>query len=420
VAPLLSLAAKDLRRRLAAPAGLLINLAIPLAIAGMMAMAFGGSSGGSSSDRAVPVLRLVVVDEDDSPLSELLAGSSQNRDAAERLAVLRADNRDAGLRLLREEEAAAMFIIPKGFGEALLGGNPARLELVRNPAQSIMPEVASQGAGVVALYLSVGRRLLGDDGPRLRALFDGNGWEDSAGLALSLAAVYTRVKASDQLLFPPLISIGKSSRESDGAQGFDFMGWMYPGLLVMGLLFVGVSQMSDLLRERVAGTLRRQLSSPLGVGRLLTAKVLSVGIVVAVVHVLLVAAGSAVFGIHWGDPFSLTVVSLLLVLTVTGFAALLFSLVRTERQGDAAATISIMVMSLMGGAFIPPQMMPAPLRAASNITLNHWGQEALRALTSGQGWEGARPFLGPLAGLAAAFILGGVFLLRRRHLTGAL
>ena len=33
------------------------------------------------------MLRLVVVDEDDSPLSQFLAGSSQNREAAERLAV---------------------------------------------------------------------------------------------------------------------------------------------------------------------------------------------------------------------------------------------------------------------------------------------------------------------------------------------
>ena len=49
------LIAKDLRRRIADPAGLILNLAIPLAIAGMMALAFGGRSGAAST----PVMRIV-------------------------------------------------------------------------------------------------------------------------------------------------------------------------------------------------------------------------------------------------------------------------------------------------------------------------------------------------------------------------
>jgi ABC-2 type transport system permease protein len=420
VRALVTLALKDLRRRLADPAGLLINMAIPLAIAGMMALAFGGSSTGSSGRQSSPVLRLVLVDEDDTPVSDLLAGSSQNKEAAERLSVLRAQTREAGLELMREKEAAAMFIIPKGFSEALLDGVPARLELVRNPAQSVMPEVASQGAGVVALYLTVGRRFLGDDAQRLRALIEGKGWEDTAGLALSLASLYQRIKASDDLLFPPLITLGEAQREEEGGGGFQLMGWMYPGLLVMGLLFVSVTQMRDLLRERDAGTLRRQLCAPLGTGTLLAAKVLSVALTVLAAHAILLAAGSLAFGLSWGPPLALAVVSALLVLAVTGFAALLFSLVRTERQGDAVASIGIMVMSLLGGAFIPPQIMPEALQAASRATLNHWGQGALRALSAGEGWQGARPFLGALAGLALVFTLAGVALLRWRHVRGAL
>lgn len=417
---LLTLAMKDLRRRLADPTALLVNMAIPLAIAGMMALAFGGSSGGSTGERKAPVLRLVLVDEDGTPLSDILAGSSQNKEAAERLSVLRAESRGAGLDLMRDKEAAAMVILPKGFGEAWLEGRPVRLEVVKNPAQSIMPEVASQGAGVVAMYLTVARRLLGDDGPRLRALIEGNGWEDAAGLTLALTSLYARIKASDTLLFPPLITVGSATPEGDTGTTFDMMGWMYPGLLVMGLLFVGVSQMRDLLRERDAGTLRRQLCAPIGAMQLLAAKVLSVGLLVLAAHAILLIVGSAAFGLRWGDPVSLAVVSFLLVLCVTGFAALLFSLVRTERQGDALASVSIMVMSLLGGAFIPPQVMPGALRAMSRATVNHWGQEALRALSSGQGWDGARPFLGWLAALALAFTLGGMAMLHRRHMRGAL
>ena len=71
---ILILTLKDLRRRMADPAALLLNLAIPVAIVGSMALTFGRAGAGREN---VPVLRLVLVDLDDSPLSNLVGGSPQ-------------------------------------------------------------------------------------------------------------------------------------------------------------------------------------------------------------------------------------------------------------------------------------------------------------------------------------------------------
>ncbi|MGH2687981.1 MAG: hypothetical protein ACRDKW_04120, partial [Actinomycetota bacterium] len=65
---ILTLVAKDLRRRWADPSGLILSLLIPVVIVGMMALAFGGGSG----DRAAPTLRLILVDEDGTPLSGIV------------------------------------------------------------------------------------------------------------------------------------------------------------------------------------------------------------------------------------------------------------------------------------------------------------------------------------------------------------
>ena len=415
---ILVLVAKDLRRRIADPAGLLLNLAIPLAIAGMMALAFGGRGGAPST----PVMRIVAVDLDETPISGFLTGASQSPEAAGRIEIKRAASRDEGLAFMHDGEFAATLVIPSGFSDALLGGNRTQLELVKNPAQNIMPVVAQQGGEVVALYLSVAGRLLGDEAPRIRELLDGGGWGDSAGLAAMLSTLYSRVNASRDLLFPPIIEVRETQKRKteDAAGGINWMAWMYPGILVMGLLFTGVTQMRDLLYERTAGTLKRQLAAPLGAAQVLLAKVLSVALVVAVAHVSLLAVGWAAFGVEWGAIGPLAAVSALLVLAVTGFAALIFAVVRTERQGDAFGGILTMLMSMMGGAFIPVQALPEWLRDLSRFTVNHWGNEALRALSSGGGWAEVRTYMMALALLGTISTGLGVLLLRTRHMRGAL
>ncbi len=407
---------KDLRRRLAQPAGVLLALAIPVSLGGMLALAFGGASGGAGH----PVMHLLMLDLDDTPLSGFLAGASQNDEARAHLEVKQVGDREEGLRRLREEEASALLVVPEGFTEALLGGGRAELELVKNPSQRIMPLVAQQGAEVLALYLSTGARVLGDDASRLDLLFEGEGWNDAAGIAALLTTAYERVKSAKPLLFPPLIEVDEGTEAKDkAAGGFDFLGWMYPGMIVMGLLFTGLTQMQDLLAEQEAGTLRRQLTAPVGPGRILLAKILGVGAVVAIAHVILLIVGRVAFGIHWGPLLPLLAVSALLVLAVTGFAALLYSLVRTRRQGDAYGTILVMIMSLAGGAFFPRQMLPPWLASMALVTVNHWGNEALRALASGGSWSSLAPYLTALAAIGAVSILAGMLTMRRRHLRGA-
>jgi len=414
--PLFTLVLKDLRRRLAEPAGLLINLAIPLAITGTMALAFGTSPGG---DERTPILRLVVADLDHTVISGILNGSTQSKEAAERMEVKQVVDRDEGLRLLKEGDYAALVVIPKGFTDSILKDGKGELELVKNPSQSVMPIVAEQGVEAAALYISIGRRLLGPDTDLLRKLAAGEGWDDSLKVAGLLAGTYERVKAADQILFPPLVEV-KTERKEKSESGVSFMAWMYPGVMVMSLLYVALMQMKDLLREREAGTFRRMLGAPLAAGQVLASKILSVALVVSLAMGFLLVIGSFAFGLRWGAPLPLAAVCLLVVFASTGFAAFLYSLVRTERQGDAFGGILVMVMSLLGGSFVPPQVLPEWLRTLSLFTLSHWAHEALRSLIGGGGWAGASGYAAALAAIAFACMASGVALLGRRHRMGTL
>src|SRR5258706_16465925 len=169
----------------------LVSLAIPLVMVTLMALAFGGR--GSEEDKAPP-LRLVVANYDTGPIGRMVAGSTQNPEAAKRLEIRQTTSRDRGLRLLRRGEEAALVVIPKDFSKDLFEGRRVGLRVRKKPAESIMPVGAQQGAQGVALYLSVGARLLRGQGQNLQEIFGGDGWVDAARIAALAGDVYTRAR----------------------------------------------------------------------------------------------------------------------------------------------------------------------------------------------------------------------------------
>ena len=411
---------KDLKRRLADPAGLILALMIPLVLAGLMGLAFGNFGGGT---KEFEKLRAVVLDLDQTPLTTIVGSPPRNADAANHLELLPVTSREEGMRRMREDGYPALLVVPKGFTKSLLHGTPVQLEIVKNPAQRMMPLAAQQAAEVLALYLSVGSRVLEGYGPQLQGLFDGeeSDWADSVALAGLASAVYARMKASDTLLFPPLIEVKEPGKDDSKKEdnGLEFMAWMYPGMIVMGLMFVGVYQMKDLLREREAGTLKRQLASPVGPGTLLAAKVASVAIIVVISGAIMMLLGSAAFRITWGPPGLMAAAVLMASLAVTGFSALIYALVRTERQGDALGGIITMVMSMLGGAFVPVEAMPQSMQRIAKLSLNYWANGSLKSLST-VGGQGIGVYLAALAVIAAVCISAGMIILSRRHLRGAL
>ena len=415
---ILRLTLKDVKRRFARPAGMLINLSIPLVLAGMLALVFTGR------DDEPPRMDIVVADEDQGPLSRFVNGASQNDEAARYMTVVQAANREEGLQILRDQDATALLVIPKGFSDALLANGKAELELVKNPAQRFMPVVAQQGAEVLSLYLTVARSALGDEAATIQKLFDGKGWDNAVGVAALVTVIYARTQEAEPLLFPPLIEIETSGPEAtaDTGGGFSPIAWLYPGMVVMGLLFAGTAQMRDLLDEAQAGTLRRLLAAPLGPVQILVSKILSTVALVAIALAIFLITGRLAFGITWGPILPMMLTSVVLALAVTGFASMIYAAARTQRQGDAFGGILIMLMSLVGGAFVPVEILPDWLKNVSRGTLNYWATESLRALATGGGFGaggGLQPALMGLAAVGTVFTLVGAFVMHRRHVKGA-
>jgi ABC-2 type transport system permease protein len=155
------------------------------------------------------------------------------------------------------------------------------------------------------------------------------------------------------------------------------------GIGVMMLMFGLVACGTLLLREREAGTLPRLLLSPCDRSAILWGKFLFTAAMGAMQLVVLFAFGELVFRVGaLRNPVTFAAVSISVLVAATSFGMLIGAWARTTRQAEGLATLVILVMSAVGGAWFPLQMLDlsTPVKVVMGCTLTHWGVSAYQGL----------------------------------------
>jgi ABC-2 type transport system permease protein len=202
--------------------------------------------------------------------------------------------------------------------------------------------------------------------------------------------------------------------------GFNIMAVILPGMTIFGILFIAQAATRDILKERESGLLRHLLTAPISVGQYLVGKSLSVLVITWLGFLILVAVGM-VLGVGWGPPGAVVLLMTAASLAAAGTMILIMSLVGSERQGDALTTIVIIVWSMLGGAFVPLDGIPAFLLPLSRTTVTFWAVDGFAELIQrGGGLSDIGPNLVVLTGAGLLFLTVGAAVLRRRIVRGAL
>jgi ABC-2 type transport system permease protein len=122
------------------------------------------------------------------------------------------------------------------------------------------------------------------------------------------------------------------------------------------------------------------------------------------------------FGVSWGDPVAVGLLTVLAVLAVMAIAAVVQTVAKTEQQAAAYGTIVGMVFALAGGNFFPIFQMPKVVQKISALTPNGW---ALRGFTD-IAYDGAKAkdLLPNFAAMAAfAAVCGAIALVSARRVS---
>lgn len=399
-------ALKDFRRRLKDPVALLLWLGLPLLIGGLLGLVIDGPGSG-----ATPRAKLLLVDQDESFLSELLVGAGSGAGEDVPIEIVSVELEE-GLAQIDEGEASGLVVLPEGFGEALLEGTALELELLTNPAQRILPKILEEALTMLvdaAFYL---QRVLGAELQALAAGPPGGAsFFTNAVVAAQAASINDRLQRLDGVLFPPLLDFEVEVVGEEEPQPLNIGLLLFPGMLFLAMLFIAQGTSGDLWQEKLAGTLQRNLQAPVGLAAYLLGKLLSGAILIAAVTAVGLAFGALLFDFPaaglfpaflWGSFAGLALLPLFSFLQILG---------STQQAGNVLTTVLLFPLMMLGGSLFPFEAMPDWMVVVGQWTPNGLASARFQELLEGD------VDLGELArsgGLLLAFGLALFFLTLRR------
>ena len=333
-------ALKDLRRLRREPVALLTWLAIPTFVVVILTLVFGARGAG-------PHGTLLIADEDHRLGAGMLIDAFGQGALGKMLTVEKVTQAE-GKRRLDRGQASALIVIPSGFSASFFTGRPMAIDLIRNPAQSVLPDIIE---GSLRIMLD-------------RAAAFGSGTAQSA------------IQLQSKVIADPT--------ELPGG----FAAILLPGAMFMGIFFIAGALAADVWRERTSGALRRIATTPARFGAFLAGKLLAA----ALIFGLTGAFGLAVaHGLMQLRIASFPAATLWIILCGCGLylaIMLVQSAASSERVASLLTSFVTLPLVMLGGGFVPFEWMPRTFARIGEWTPNGWSVVQLRAVLAGSvhGW----------------------------------
>ena len=372
----LIIARHHLLRIFRSPGLILILLAVPVTLAGIEYAAFGPTVASGK----LPPIKVLVLDEDrtlvSGALPQVFTAGGPLRDMFETSPVA---DRTAARALFQKNEASALVIVPKGFQDALLAGHDAELQFAANPLQTFSPAIAS---AVLDVMVMIGNGIYGQAAAPLQRINAARTAgrpltaDDTAEIARGFFEATRRLNGVTAVGNLTVTAVRPTGRqEGPGVDAKQFFAFIFPGLVIFGVMFISQSLALRLLRDRVRGVERRLMMTPLSPRAQIAGAFLFMAAGLLLVLILLMAVGAIVFGIQLKNPPALLALAAGFAIFASALHLAIIAIARSERSASFMGSGFIMLLSLLGGTFFPGEQMPAFLRDVAFVMPNGAAQQ---------------------------------------------
>lgn len=415
------IALKDLRRSFRSAFLLVMMFVAPLLITGLLYFAFGNSSGEQGSF-SLPVTRVSVANLDHpSPGVGLAAGQLlveylQSEELTGLFQTKLAPDEASAREAVERRDADVAVIIPADFTAAVMVPDMrAAITLYHDPVQKVGPRV---------LRTIVGGYLDGFSGSKIAAevtdhQLTGSGLEvdprSVAGAAQRYAEWAEVAEHDGGTMSSTLVTRSPSGEGPAASPQTLFLGPIMAGMLLFFVFFTGAAAAQSIIYEDEEGTLARLFSTPTSRAAILAGKLAGVLVVLVAQAAVLMLASSLIFGINWGRPEVIVLLTAATAIVAGGFGVFLMSFVRTTRQAGFVLGAVVSVTGILGG-LVPTgdPGQPPPFETLSLALPQGWAMRGWRLALGGA--EVGDVLLSLFVLLAAGSILlaAGTQLFRRR------
>lgn len=392
----LALVRNDIRLFKADRRAVIIGIVVPILIAAFFGYVFGGS--GSAENGKIPI---VVVDEDQSEISRAISADF----AKESMVSVESVDRATAEARVKAGKAQVAAIIPKDFGRqattALFNRqNKPRVALLVDPSQSLSSRVVAglfaqygmQEITRVAFSGSAGPDALDEYVQRLeQAAAAHPELQDLKPLAQALQKTNARLQAQapsatglqSGLAIPYEVTTSNVTARAD----IPYNGYAhsFAGMTTQFLLLAGIDAGVLLLMTRERGIWQRLRSAPLSKAQYMVARASSTALISLFQMLVIYLVAIAVFGVRInGSAAGFVLMCVSLCLLNATFGLMLASVGRSVGATRGIAILVVLLLVMLGGAWVPSFVFPHWLQQTSLFVPTRWAVDGLDAMT----WRG--------------------------------
>ena len=179
-----------------------------------------------------------------------------------------------------------------------------------------------------------------------------------------------------------------------------------PAWTIFGMFFIVISVVGNVMKEKKEGSAFRLRTMPTSYLTLMNGKIILYVLVCFIQFLLMLGVGIFILpliglpALQLGNSIpSVLFLALMTSFAATGFGVLVGTLANSEQQGAILGSLSILLLSAIGGILVPTYVMPDIMRSISIISPLNWALEGFYKLfLRGGGFVDILPNIALLSG----------------------
>jgi ABC-2 type transport system permease protein len=410
-----NVAMNDLRIFLRDIPGLVYLILTPVIVIAIASFALSGMF----TEGEVEQFSIPIVVEDQGEVTDDLVSVLKDTTAIKLIETYTTDDGEEK-RMTREQaelmvvDEKAAIIIPDDFSEKVTSGKEAKIIVLADPVDRVIPSVVNDILSQYTAKLSMANVVNEVGVTAVQSLTAAT--KQIHGVVIDPTSEIKTIEEQSDFYIqnPPIQVITEKIEKSENTHETTPFESNVPGYAVMFVLLGTTAAATSLLEERERGTLRKLQTLPISKLSIFSGKMLSNFLRALFQMLVLFSVGHLVFGMWLGN----SVIGLILLIIATAFAAtglamLIASICKTRAQASGVSLLIVLSMSALGGSWWPLYIVPEWLQKVAHITLTAWSMSAFNnLLIYGEGLVSILPSIAVLSGMGVVFLLVSVRLFR--------
>ena len=323
---------------------LVISVLTPIVLAAFFGSLFGGTGSGGN-----PISRMAVgiTDSDDSALTKAVVESLRQDESLD----IRMLPEDQARQLVKSGKLRAAIVFPAGFETAATGalvglGQMPDVTLLYDPSQAMIRPMI---AGLLTQH------------------------------------VMQRISRPNFIESNRPVPFGVADTAVTTGPRYNSYAHAFAGMSIQFILFMGIDAGVTLLLMRQEGMWRRLRAAPLSRAALLGSRVAATTLIAMLILTVVYLAACLVFGVRIAGSvpgFVMVAVAFSLLAATTGL--MISALGRSVGATRGVAMFSVLILVMLGGAWVPSFIFPEWLQYVTEFVPTRWAVDGLDAMT----WRG--------------------------------